>query len=203
MIKIDGWQSWVYVYEDHVIKKLKTKAEFAEKAKNYLKSIGKIHELDERSSKVHSNIYSSIEIIKKSKIPQKLLCYPEFLEDGTIKQKRAVLLKDAILNSSEKEAKKLIDGYIELMKELWQYGIHETTFKYDVNFGILGKEVVLLDLFELTEKKSTVEKQLFKKPWDKPNRIKDIPQKLEDYFIEKANKEFTIENLNKYWNSKK
>ncbi|MAG50558.1 hypothetical protein CL621_02875, partial [archaeon] len=113
-------------------------------------------------------------------------------------------LKDIINKSTPQKdfskAKKLIDLSINLMIKLWRYGIHEKTFKFTSNIGVINKDAVLLDIFELTDNKMKVKKQIKKKPWDKFERLsKEMPEDLARYFIKQANKKFTIINLNKNW----
>ncbi len=205
--RIGGWQVWVEVYKDYVIKTPKSKKEIKETIKRYLDAIGKPEELKERTQKMIEDINNSTKIIKKSKIPFKILGNLEFLDKGKIKQKRAIVLQnklDSLVKKDKiKEAKKLIDKSINFLIELWKYGIHEKTFKIESNLGIIDNKIVLLDLFELTNKKEKVKKQLKKKNWDKSRSwIDKIPEKLHLYTIKQIKKKLTIKNLNKYWRSK-
>jgi len=204
-----GWQFWVDIHKKHVIKTPKNKKEIRAKAKKYLDLIGKSHELEKRVNNVIEDIKISKKIIEKSKIPRKYLAYPEFLEKGRIKQKRVVNIKDRLKELIKKkklgETKKLINKFIKFKKKLWTYGIHEKPIKFHSNFGIIKDEIVLIDIFELTDNKRKIKKQLNKKPWRKDKIwLKDIfPEEIVDYYIEQADKELTVENLNKYWKSKK
>ncbi|MBS3086952.1 hypothetical protein J4422_04615 [Candidatus Pacearchaeota archaeon] len=199
-----GWQVWVDFYPKHVIKTQRTKKEMRERIAPYLKSIGKFNELEKRVNIMVKDAKESIKIIRNSNVPRNIIGNPSFLKKGVIKQKRVVSLEDYLINLSKKkkvvEAKRAIDKTIETVLELWKYGIHEKTFKFNKNFGIHNSNVVLVDFLEITDKKIKVKKQLIKKPWRKIKEFeKNISEKILDYWIDEADKNFTIKNLNKYW----
>ena len=83
---------------------------------------------------------------------------------------------------------------------LWKYGIHEKTFKFYSNLGLINDEIVLIDLFEITDKKETVEKQIKNKGWKHLKKIKqhDVSEAIE-YFLEQVEKRITTKKLNDVW----
>ena len=150
----------------------------------------------------------SIKIIKRTKMPLKYFAYPEFLERGRLKQKRVISidegLREFIKKNKKKEAKKIIDNFFKFLHKMWEYGIHEKPLKFNLNFGLINNEVVLIDLFELTTNKEKIKKQIIKKPWRKSKKhiMKSLPEWVVDYFIEQADKKINIKNLNKFWKKK-
>ncbi|MBT3397917.1 hypothetical protein HOA55_04930 [archaeon] len=201
MEKAEGWQFNVEIFDDHVIKIPKTEEETRKMAMRYLKHIGKEEELEERTKIVLNYLKESTEILKKSIIPNQLLGDLEFLGDGTIKQKRAVTLKE-ILSGGAVDQKEIIRKVVEFNLELWKYGIHETTFKFHSNFGLIDDEIVLIDPFEITDKKEVVEKQILKKKWKKKAKYKGrAHEDAIDYFFKMADELWTKENLDKLWKS--
>ena len=198
--RIGGWQCWIDFYEDYVIKTPKTKEEIEENVSRYLRSINKIERLEKIVKTMLDDIKKSTKIINSSKIPKRLLGDVEFLEKGKVKQKRAIVLSEALTNSSN-EAKELIKKTTSFLIELWKYGIHEKTFKIWSNYGVLDKRIILIDLFELTNNKEKVKKQIQKRKWNRPEKFRKIlSEKLTNYFINELDKKLTIKNLNKYWN---
>jgi len=175
-IRKGGWQCWVDIYSDYVIKTPKTRKEISKTIKRYLDSIGKPDELKDRVNKIIKDVKDSTKIIKSSKIPKKLLAFPKFLSRGKINQKRVIVLDekfDELLEENrKKEVKQLIDKSIVLLIELWKYELHEKTFKFYSNLGLLNNEVVLIDFLELTNKKEKVEKQIKNKGWKHLEKIK-------------------------------
>ena len=97
--------------------------------------------------------------------------------------------------------KKLIRDLIKSVVELWEYGIHEKTFKFFTNFGIINRKIDLIDFFEITDNLEKVEKQIKERKWHKPERLKESlkTKKLVTYFIKEADKKLNIENLRKLW----
>jgi hypothetical protein len=200
--RIGGWQCWINFYKDYVIKTPKTKEEIEENVSRYLKSINKIERLEKIVKTMLDDIKESTKIIISSKIPKKLLADAEFLEKGKVKQKRAVVLSEALTNSSnEEEIKKLIKKTTSFLIELWKYGIHEKTFKIWSNYSVLDKRIILIDLFELTNNKEKVKIQIKKRKWNRPEKFRKIlSENLTNYFINELDKKLTIKNLDKYWN---
>ena len=199
-----GWQVWVDFYPNYVIKTPKTKKEIKERIIPYLKSIGKTNEIEKQSEKMIEDMKKSIKIIKNNKIPKHFIGNAEFLKKGQIKQDRIISLEEYLIKLSIenkiKEAKKIIDKVIKTIQTLWKYGIHEKTFKFNQNFGIHNSKIILMDFLEITNNQIKVKKQLAKKPWEKIKDFeKNMSEKILDYWIEQANKNLTLKNLNKLW----
>lgn len=201
---LGGWQCWVDLKKDYVIKTFKTKKEIKEAIKRYLDLIGKSEGLEDKTNKMLKDVEDSKKIIKSSRIPKRLLASPIFLKNGQVKQKRAIVLsdkfKELLHNSGKKEIKEIVDKSIDFMILLWKYGIHEKTFKFYSNLGLINDEIVLIDLFEITDKKETVEKQIKNKGWKHLKKIKqhDVSEAIE-YFLEQVEKRITTKKLNDVW----
>ncbi|MFH1501115.1 MAG: hypothetical protein ABIE22_04195 [archaeon] len=156
-----------------------------------------------KTDKIILDIKNSESIVKKSKIPKKYLADLEFINGGKIKQKKVIPLSEFLKKLNEKERLKLIDKTTKFLLKLWSYGIHEKTFKLFSNLGIENREIMLIDVLEITSNKNKVLKQIRKKGWAKPDNYKKYLSKKEiDYLIEKMNQTLTKENLNNYWKKK-
>ncbi len=201
-----GWQCWVDVYKDYVIKTPKTRKEISETIKRYLDSIKKPEELEKRTEQMIKDIKNSIKIIKNSKIPKKLFAYSKFLPNGKIKQKKVIILeekfRELVMKKRDKEIKRLINKSIDFIIELWKYQIHEKTFKIYSNFGLIDNEIVLVDLFELTNKKEKVEKQVINKKWTNIQKTSNLSKEHTEYFLTQVGKRLTIKKLNEVWGEK-
>ncbi len=202
MIKKDGWQFWVEIDGEKVIKTPKSEKEIKKKVKKYLDYIGKPEELEERTRRMLEDVKNSVRIIQESNIPKELLANLEFIGKGKVKQNTAIVLEKAI--DENENPKRLIDKSVNFFIKLWTYGIHEKTFKFLSNLGTINNKIVLIDAFELTDKKEKVEKQLTKKSWNKRKLFKGkMGDELVDYFLKKCEELLTIENLNKNWEIRK
>ena len=198
-----GWQCWVDIEENYVVKTPKKRREIEETVSKYLKHIGKIEELEMRVGKMISDVRDSQKIIKNTKAPKRLFGSPKFKTNGKIIQQKAVEFSEFLKGKSDKEIKNLLDRLLDLILELWKYGIHEKTFKFFTNYGIIEEDIILMDFLEITNKKETVEKQIMKGSWNKPDRfLKYLSKDLSDWFTIKASKIFSLKTLEKYWNDK-
>lgn len=61
----EGWQCFVQIRGDKVIKKIKTKKEMSTNIKRYLQFTGQLDKLEEKVDKTNLNTINSLEIIKK------------------------------------------------------------------------------------------------------------------------------------------
>ena len=201
--RLGGWQCWVDLYKDYVIKTPKNRGEIKEKIEEFLKWENKLEELDKRTNKMISDIKDSTRIIKKSKISRKYLANLEFLENGKVRQKKVIPLDEFLIRLKEKERLILIGKIMKFLLKLWSYGIHEKTFKLFSNFGIDNDKIVLIDVFEITSNKTKVLKQIKKRSWkNTDNYKKHLSKKEIDYLIKKMNQTLTEKNLNRYWKTK-
>jgi hypothetical protein len=204
-IKKGGWQVNVEYFGDYVIKTPKTEKEIIIEVERYLIRKDNLEELDKRVKEMQEDWKTSLLLIKQKKIPLRLLGYPEFLNNGKIKQKRALILED-IFNNLKRENKiqeieRIIIKTLDLILELWKYGIVEKTSKIGQEMGIVNDEVILVDFGELSNRKDIAEKQILKKKWHK-NLKEYCGQELADLFIKLAENKLTLETLNKVWDSK-
>jgi len=205
----EGWQFKVYVYEDYVVKKRRNFEEIRKKVKEYRVFLRKdTKNVSEQAQKVLDDVDKSIKIVKNSNCPLELLGYPEFLENGDVKQRKATVLYDKLLSLVEegkiKEIKVLIDDYVKLVLELWKYGIYEKVYKFHKNSGIISERVVLLDFFELTDNPKEIENNLEKKKWKVERWLDEcnFSDELKKYFNKKCSDNFTIEKFRELWSIK-
>ncbi len=202
--RVGGWQCWVDIYEDYVIKTPKNREEIQREVKKFLIWKNKLDELDIRTEKLISDIVNSTKIIKNSKVPRKLLADLEFLDNGKVRQKRVIVLDEKINELGESEQKKLMGKVTKFLLVLWKYGIHEKTFKIFSNLGLNNGRIVLIDVFEITSNKQKVLQQLRRNPWQNPQLFrKHLSEKMTYYLIKQLNNIFTTENLSKHWKLKK
>lgn len=105
---------------------------------------------------------------------------------------------------NEKEAKRLIRCLIDFIISLWNYKIHENTYKFYSCYGIdKNGNVVLIDFLEITDDKEKVIKQIGNRKWNKSRRyFGKVNDKISNYFIELANKKLTLKILKENWGIK-
>lgn len=202
-IRDGGWQVEVKYFDDYVIKTPRDREEVRKRIYNHFKSSDKLDKLEETTDKIISDWNESLEIIKKGNIPLEIFANLEFLDNGSIKQTKVTVLEDIfnelIENKDLEKAKNLVDKVIDFMISLWKYGIHEKTFKFYTEFGLLNNKIVLIDIGEITDNIEGVKKQIeFKKP-----KLQGIRRyyndEILDYFNEQLFKKMNLETLKKNW----
>lgn len=203
ILKKGGWQANVKYFKNYVIKTPKTEQEIRNHITPHYKN--DVNRIEEKIKKLKADWKNSINIIKSGRLPLNLFAFPEFLANGKIKQKRVKMLSsefDKLMNQNKiVEARRLVDRVIEFILNLWSYGVHEITFKFYSEMGMLDDELVLVDIGELTDDKSIVEKQLLKGHKKLEDLRKYHHDKILDYYQEQIKKKLTVKKLNKIWNS--
>ena len=202
-LKDGGWQANVEYFDDYVIKTPKTTQEIREKIKRYYADST---DLERKIKKLQEDWKNSIKIIKSGKIPLKLLAYPQFIDNDKIKQRRVKMLSEKFNELISKNnimgAKKLVDKVIKFIITLWSYGIHEITFKFYSEMGLLDDNLVLVDIGELTNDKEIVREQLLEGN-KKLESLRHLHHdKILDYYQEQIKKRLTVKTLDKLWGSK-
>lgn len=204
-LKMGGWQANVEYFKTYVIKTPKTEKEISETIERYLRHTDNLDELGTKVKEMQADWDYSLDLVKKKKIPLHLFANLEFLPHGKIKQTRVKMLGD-VITSLYKAHKieginSIFDKFFELIIELWEYGVVEKTSKIGQEFGILGERVVLVDIGELSEKKSTAEKQIAEIKWQK-NLSKYCGQEIADLFFKRAKEKLNLELLEAHWGKK-
>jgi len=203
-LRSGGWQANIKYFKNYVIKTPKTNKEIRDRIRYHFEKTNTLDKMETKIKKLKIDWKNSLKIIKSGKVPLKLLAYPEFIKGGKIKQKRVKMLADKfeelMSKNKLKEAKKLVDRVIEFIITLWQYGVHEVTFKFYTEMGLLNNKIVLVDIGELIDDKELVRRQL-KKGYTKI--LEDLRHghhdKVLDYYKKQVGEKLTIKKLDECW----
>lgn len=116
-------------------------------------------------------------------------------------QDKVVIMEDYFLNNNLDQNKKAIDRYIEFQKKLWSYGLHDTTYKLQTNYGInKNGNVACIDFGEFVFTKEKALESVLKQKWLSRQSYKNWKDlELKNYYTERMLAEMTEENLNKMW----
>lgn len=127
------------------------------------------------------------------------------LKDNGILQEKVDMAEDVMEASDVERQREIIDEYIDFTKECWRHGFSESSFNFTINHGYDDKgKMVLVDIGEINYSKSEVEKQIKAEKWLEQSIYLDLlPDGVRDYFKQRLNEEFTLEELNKNWNRRK
>ena len=145
---------------------------------------------------------AAIRGLKSRDIPLEDLFRIESFEGQEVIQKRLIPV-DEILSSSEKNFEEVAEDYFELLHELWSYGIGDTVYNFTVNCGYDGEELVMMDFGEVTFSKEKVLEAVRDEKWKSQwSYTTDLTDKERKIFRSKAEKNFTVEKVEKLWKSK-
>lgn len=136
-------------------------------------------------------------------VPKECFANPVF-EDTNLNysQDKVTILEDYFLNHTLEDNKKIIDGYCELQKVLWSYGVHDRVYKFQINYGVTGdNKVVFIDFGESFFTKEEAKVSITTKKWLSRESYKNWGDKeLKEYYKNKMDELMTEENIHKYWN---
>lgn len=197
----EGWQCRVYIFRNHVIKVLKTAEESWDTIVRQYKG-----DTAEAFKIVREAVQPSIDLIERNKPPASLLGNFVVVEEGIYRQARGENLGETVAqlaqNGKLTEIRALLAATLDLVIELWRYGLSETSWKFNKNFGVLQNgEVALLDCLELTGEQERVRRQIEQSRWLKKNRrfIDALPNPLGDEFKGMLNARLTSQVLEREW----
>jgi hypothetical protein len=197
--KEGGWQFKIEYKKGEVVKTPRNINDIRKKIHKYLASKKRLNEKEKIAKGMINDILYATKIIKKTKVPRKLLADLEFLENGKIKQKRVIVLSRALNDADYKSAKKIIRDYIKLIKKLWEYGIQEKPMKFHSNYGLYNGKVVLIDPFEITSDKKRAKRIIKKKRFDKLLKKDILKPKITEFLVKELKKELTNSELDRLW----
>lgn len=203
---LGGWQNWVIPDGHFVIKKQKTLKESEDIIRPFFKRIHRTEQsVVKEAKRTRHDYFKSLSIVKKSGCPPNLLGYPHILRNHRIKEICVVPLGKKITHlynqGKKKEAKNLIDAFMELSHQLWQYGIFEKTRKFYDNYGVYRNKVMLVDFLELEDEKRKIVASLKRSEWKKhlPNLEKRIPPEVALYFRKRVYEELNPKKFEAFW----
>ncbi len=148
----------------------------------------------------------SISRIKKHLNPKNewLLGNPLFLNKLDYEQDKIIPITAYFSKNDVGHNKKVIDQFIKVTLQLWDFGISDTIFNLTINNGVTKSgKVILSDLGELTFSKREVESMIKSRKWLAASSYTEIHFRgLSEYYSKTALKHLTLDNLNKRWKSK-
>ncbi len=120
-------------------------------------------------------------------------------DGNTIVQDKVLVLGDKL--SDNDEAKTWIDKYIAFIIACWKNGFSEKTYNFTINNGTTERgDVVLMDIGEITFKRSEILEAIESKRWRTSwSYKKDLSQELRRYYDKAMSDNLTQKNFEKYW----
>jgi hypothetical protein len=148
----------------------------------------------------------SISELKVRAVPPRLLGNPTFGMGVVYEQDLLTPVGRYLEGRSLEEKKKVFDGYIDNMLELWQFGIADEVFNFTVNNGVTSDgTVVLTDLGELCFVRDDIAKLVEQKLWLTQRSFKETRHTdpaFSAYIDSEMGRRVTLDALNANWSSK-
>lgn len=202
-----GLQYTVYDMGDgRVLKKLNSKLE----QESVLRSWGytkqedrdnDIASIDELTETSNNKIQS---LLQQNILPAHFLGNPIFINASDYTQDKAIVVGPYYNEHSLEENKVMIEKYISLTHELWQYGIADTIFNFTVNNGVTNNgDVIQLDFGECTFELSEISQLIKDQLWLTKQSYKSLEDDpIAPFIAMRLKQEFTIDTLNRLWQQK-
>lgn len=140
---------------------------------------------------------------KLDTIPRYLFANPSFLDGLDYIQDKVTVVEDVFKKEDVELCKNIIDQYVALQKTFWSYGLHDTTFKLQINYGIdRDNRLVCLDFGEFVYTQEEALKSIKSSKWLKRGSYIKWPDgPIKAYYTNSLLALMTTDNLSRYWNS--
>lgn len=141
--------------------------------------------------------------IRDSILPKELLANPVFVSKTDYEQDSVTLLMDYFDSHSLGENKRVIDLYMNLIKEFLRYGLHDHVYKFKNSYGVNAQGgVVCIDFNEMTFSKDAVLTFVQTEEWRTQAQFTKFSEgELKDYLGQKFRETLTSSVVNQHWNS--
>jgi hypothetical protein len=118
-------------------------------------------------------------------------------------QDKVVPLGEMLDRATFEESKELLRQYVQLVKYLWKFGIHEKSMKFRTATGVSGDGIlIVIDFGEVTTDKKAVVSSIATKRWLRSNSYKKtINEKLKLYYAELMEQTITVQALQEIWHT--
>ncbi len=136
-------------------------------------------------------------------VPNALFAHAAFVRGLDYTQDLVTVVSDVLESNTFEANKDIIDQYVAFQKTLWSYGMHDTTFKLQPNYGVNGNgQLVCVDFGEFVYTKEAALKSIAGKKWLSRGTYKkwdDIP--LKEYYTQRMAELMNEEVLDACWGS--
>ncbi|QKQ98144.1 hypothetical protein GKQ38_01240 [Candidatus Nanohaloarchaea archaeon] len=193
----EGLQYTVYrISEDTVRKVPKSREEMVETIKSWESRQESVESL---VSKGLDRREKAVGRIVSSDIPERKLFGIKRVEDPEVYQNLMTPVEDF----EGKEFPEIVDDYINLLHELWRYGIGDTIYNFTVNNGYRDGKMFQMDFGEIVFDKARVRSEVEEEKWlEKWSYSEDLTQSQKETFKKKMSEKVTASRLEKHWKRK-
>jgi len=146
-------------------------------------------------------------LCEQSEVAREIFGNPKFNgelgETGVYEQDKLSIPGLEINEMSERAQKEYINKYIQLQLRLWTLGCSEGTFNFQVNAGLNAQgDMVIGDFGEMDFSKEMVAQRIDGPRWEHAWGVTSLSPEMQQWAIERFNKELTPERLDALWGAR-
>ncbi len=192
----EGLQYNVYrLGDERVLKKPKSPLNIYNSLKLYFTSGKDLSEVF-RSE----NRDKSVEALSNGDLPvEDLFRVREVRDNGDVVQDYLTPVEDELEKGRDFE--QVVNDFIDLLHEMWSYGVSDCVYNFTINNGYDGDELVMMDFGELVFEYDTVLESIEKKKWLGQWSYNQLSSERQQIFRDKMNEEITVNKLDETWRS--
>lgn len=129
-----------------------------------------------------------------------LLGRPTFGKGIEYEQDKVITIRKFIKSYSDRETENLIESFIELMHELWKYGMSDEVYNFTINNAVDDNgRVILIDFNEVTFDKAKVESDIKNEIWLRRWSYTHLKPVAQRYYKKRMREELNTIKLNLLW----
>jgi hypothetical protein len=192
----DGLQYHVFLVDEDTVKKFpKNEDEMLETLKQWETRQEKAEEL---VGKGKERRRKAVEKLKDSDLPVEEVFGIIGFDGDKVLQKKMTPVNEFEGKSFER----VVDDYLDLIEELWRYGVGDTIYNFTINNGYRNGQLFQMDFGEVVFEKDRVREEVKKEKWlEKWSYSEDLDAEEQEVFRRKASERLTVERLEKIWKS--
>lgn len=146
-------------------------------------------------------------LCEQSEVAREIFGNPKFNgelgETGVYEQDKLSIPGLEINEMSERAQKEYINKYIQLQLRLWTLGCSEGTFNFQVNAGLNAQgDMVVGDFGEMDFSKEMIAQRIDGPRWEHAWGVTSLSPEMQQWAIERFNKELTLERLDALWGAR-
>jgi len=116
-------------------------------------------------------------------------------------QDKVIPLGEILDRTTLEGSKELLQQYVQLVKYLWKFGIHEKSMKFRTAIGVSSDgTLIVIDFGEVTTDKKVVLSSITTKHWLRASSYKKtVNEELKLYYAELMEQAITAQELQEIW----
>lgn len=194
----EGLQYHVFLLDEDNVKKFpKSRDKMVETIRGWETREEKVEKLVEKGLERRRR---AVRKLKNSDLPVEQLFGITGFDGEKVIQKRMTPVNEF----EEKGFEEIVDDYIDLLKEMWRYGVGDTIYNFTINNGYRDGEMFQMDFGEVVFDKERIRHEVKDEKWlEKWSYSEDLSEEQQKIFRGKMREIVSVERLESIWGSEK